>query len=133
MCSIANLFNSNIRKFDAKKTLFFLPRMRRLCKSLEKKIIFFNKNKISVLEVNFSWKSNALNLRQPKLSASYKEIVDAIFQSMNATFLTWKSLSIVGTPLLFYKGETRGGGGSDFSSHKYGAVGKIDRWCCFKK
>ena len=30
--------------------MFFLPRMLRLCKSLGK-LIFFNKNKISVLEV----------------------------------------------------------------------------------
>ena len=75
--------------------------------------------------LNFSWKSKALNLRQPKLSASYKESVAAIFQSMNATFLTWKRQSIVGTPLLLYKGGQGRGGGSDFSSHKYGAVGKI--------
>ena len=33
MCSIENLFDTNIRKFDAKKT-YFLPRMLRLCKSL---------------------------------------------------------------------------------------------------
>ena len=35
MCSIANLFNTNIRKFDAKNVVF-LPRMLRLCKSLGK-------------------------------------------------------------------------------------------------
>ena len=48
MCSIANLFGTNIRKFDTKKT-YFLPRTLRLSKSL-RKLIFF-KNKISVLEV----------------------------------------------------------------------------------
>ena len=35
MCSIANLFDTNIRKFDAKKRIF-LPRMLRLRKSLGK-------------------------------------------------------------------------------------------------
>ena len=38
--------------------------------------------------LNFSCKSKALNLRQAKLSASCKESVAAIFQSMNVTFLT---------------------------------------------
>ena len=91
--------------------------MLRLCKSLGK-INFLWEQKY--LRLNFSWKSKALNLRQPKLSASYKESVAAIFQSVNVTFLTWKSLSIVG-------GGTRWGeGGSDVSSSKYGAVGKID-------
>ena len=33
MCSIANIFEINIRKFDVKKYSFF-PRMLRLCKSL---------------------------------------------------------------------------------------------------
>ena len=33
------------------------------------------------MRLNFSWKSNASNIRQPKLSASYKENVAAIFQS----------------------------------------------------
>ena len=42
------------------------------------------------LRLNVSSKSKALNLRLPKLSASYKESVAAIFQSMNVTFLTWK-------------------------------------------
>ena len=36
-------------------------------------------------------------LKQPKLSASYKENVAGIFQSVNVTFWTWKSESIVGT------------------------------------
>ena len=36
MCSIANLFNTNIRKSDAKKSVFFLPKMLRLCKLLGK-------------------------------------------------------------------------------------------------
>ena len=40
MCSIANLFDTNIRKFDAKKTEFFLPGMLRLCKSLGKNNFF---------------------------------------------------------------------------------------------
>ena len=46
---------------------------------------------------------------------------------MNANFLIWKSKSIVGNPLLLYKGGPRGGGGSNVFSHKYGAVGKIGR------
>ena len=48
MCSIANLFNTNIKKFDAKKTYFFCPECLG-SKSLGK--IFFYKNKMSVLEV----------------------------------------------------------------------------------
>ena len=37
MCSIANLFNTNIRILDAKKNIyFFLPRMLGLCKPLGK-------------------------------------------------------------------------------------------------
>ena len=68
MCSIANPFDANIRKFDAKKHIFFPE-----CSEY------------------FSWKSKALNLRQPKLSASYKESVIEIFQSVDVTFLTWKS------------------------------------------
>ena len=32
-----------------------------------------------------------LNLWQPKLSASFKESVAALFLSVNVTFLTWKS------------------------------------------
>ena len=49
MCSIANLFDTNIKTFDTKKTIF-LPSMLRLCKFLGK--IIFYKNKISgVLEV----------------------------------------------------------------------------------
>ena len=35
MCSIENLFDTNIRKFDVKNTYFF-PRMLCLCKSLGK-------------------------------------------------------------------------------------------------
>ena len=49
MYRIANLFHTNIRKFDAKKKLFFLPRILRHCKSLAK-LIFF-KNKVSVREI----------------------------------------------------------------------------------
>ena len=59
------------------------------------------------LRLNFSRKSKALNLRQPKLSACYKENVAAIFQSVNGGY--WVK-----------KGE----GGSNFS-HKNGGVGKI--------
>ena len=85
--------------------------------------------------MNFRWKSKAPNLRQPKLSACYKESVEAIFRSVNVTFLTWKCLGIVDTPSL-YKGRSKGrgvsfqnfqkkgGGGSDFSD-KNGGVGKI--------
>ena len=50
MCSIANLFNTNIRKFDSKKTLFFCPE-RLDCVSHYEKSIFFNKSEICVLEV----------------------------------------------------------------------------------
>ena len=67
ICSIANLSDNNIRKFDAKNRIFF-PRMLRLCKSLGK-IDFLWEQKY--LRLNFSWKSKALNLRQPKLSDSY--------------------------------------------------------------
>ena len=35
MCSIASLFNTNIRKFDAKKTFFFLPECLDCVKWLE--------------------------------------------------------------------------------------------------
>ena len=62
-----------------------------------------------------------MNLRQPKLSTSYKESVAATFQSMNVTFLTF-SLELLSSYIRRDKGD---GGGSDFSSHKYGAVGKI--------
>ena len=44
MCSIANLFDRNIRKFDAKNVLECLD-----CVNYNEKLIFF-KNKISVLE-----------------------------------------------------------------------------------
>ena len=44
MCSIANLFDTNVKKDDAKN--IFSPRILRLCKSLGK--INFLKNKISV-------------------------------------------------------------------------------------
>ena len=48
MCSIANLFDTNIRKFDAKKHNFFCPECLRLCKSLGKNLfsirtLFFSK------------------------------------------------------------------------------------------
>ena len=49
MCSIANLFDTNIRKFDAKKTNFFCPECLD-CVNHWEKLIFF-KDKISVLEV----------------------------------------------------------------------------------
>ena len=50
------------------------------------------RKKLAYLRLNFSWKSKASNLRQPKLSASYIENVPAIFLLVNVTFLTWKSL-----------------------------------------
>ena len=34
MCSIANLFDRNIIKFDAKNCIFFLPKILKLCKPL---------------------------------------------------------------------------------------------------
>ena len=89
MCSIANLFDTNTRKFDAKKTLFFLSLMLRLYKYHLEKITFF-KNTNSVLEAKLISKSKALSLRQPDLSVSYKENVVATFQSQNIIFLTWR-------------------------------------------
>ena len=56
MCSIANLYDTNIRKFDTKKN--FLPRMLRLCKSLEK--TNFLLKKISVLEVELYLKIKSI-------------------------------------------------------------------------
>ena len=50
MCSIANLFDTNIRKFDPEKHFFCPERLD--CKS-SGKIIFF-KNKISVIKVEVS-------------------------------------------------------------------------------
>ena len=50
MCSIANPFNTNMRKFDAEKRNFLFCLECLNCKSLGK-IIFLNKSKISVLEV----------------------------------------------------------------------------------
>ena len=57
MCSIANLYDTNIRKFDTKKKNF-LPRMLRLCKSLEK--TNFLLKKISVLEVELYLKIKSI-------------------------------------------------------------------------
>ena len=48
MCSIANLFDTNIRKFEAKKRIFFSPECLDCTNHLEN-LIFFKK-KISVLE-----------------------------------------------------------------------------------
>ena len=42
MCCIANLFDTNIRELDAKKT-YFLPWMLRQCQSLEKCNFLFKK------------------------------------------------------------------------------------------
>ena len=50
MCSIANQFNTNIRKFGAKKRWFFCPECLD-CANHQEKLIFFYKNKISLLEV----------------------------------------------------------------------------------
>ena len=82
MCSIANLFDTNKRKFEAKKRNFFCP---------EYLPEFSLRTKLVYLRLNFSLKSKASNLRQSKLSASYKESVAVIFQSVNVIFLTWKS------------------------------------------
>ena len=57
MCSIRNLFNTNIRKFDAKKHKFICPECLE-CITHYGKLIFFNKNKISVLEVKFLLKKS---------------------------------------------------------------------------
>ena len=57
------------------------------CKSLGLSL----RGKLVYLKLDISWKSKVSNLRQPKLSAPYKESVAAIFQSVNVTFLTWKS------------------------------------------
>ena len=89
--------------------------------------------------MNFSWKSKASKLRQSKLSASYKESVAAIFQSVKVTFLTWKSQNIIGIPTLPIRGGIefskflKKGGGSDFSSHKNEGVGKTGGFVFFKK
>ena len=69
---------------------------------------FYSYNGLKVylvyLRMNFSWKSKASNLRQPKLSDSYKENVATIFQSMNVVFLTWVKLwklKVHVTPVFF--------------------------------
>ena len=49
MCSIANLFDINIRTFDAKKTWFFCPEWLDCVNHYEK--LIFLRNKISLLEV----------------------------------------------------------------------------------
>ena len=49
---MANLFNTNIRKFDSKKNNLFCPESLD-CVNHQEKLIFFNKNKISALEVEF--------------------------------------------------------------------------------
>ena len=49
MCSIANLFDTNIRTFDAKKTLNFSCPKCLGCVNYKEKLNFF-KNKISVLD-----------------------------------------------------------------------------------
>ena len=55
MCSIANLFNTSIRKLDAKKTNFFCPEYLDCVN--QAKSIFFNKNKINVLGLEL-WTEN---------------------------------------------------------------------------
>ena len=57
--------------------------MLRLCKSLAK-LIFYDKNKISVLEAELQLKIKNIESQAAKLSA-YKES-----ESMNAAFLTLK-------------------------------------------
>ena len=49
MCSKANLFDTNMRKFDDKKTNFFFCPECLHCVNHYEKLIFF-KNKISALE-----------------------------------------------------------------------------------
>ena len=49
MCSKANLFYTNIRKFDDKKTVFFFCSECLDCVNHQEKLIFFKSN-ISVLE-----------------------------------------------------------------------------------
>ena len=41
------------------------------------------RTKLVWLRLNFSWKSKASNIRQPKLSASQKQSVAANFRSVN--------------------------------------------------
>ena len=74
MCSIANLFNTNLRKFDG---------LNAQTVKITWKNKFSLRTKLVYLRLNFISKSKALNLRQPKLSASYKESLVAIFQSQN--------------------------------------------------
>ena len=78
MCSIANLFDTNIKKFDPKKHQFFSLNAYGI--SHLKNLIFF-RSKISVIKAKLCIRiSKALNLRKPKLSASYKEDAATIFQ-----------------------------------------------------
>ena len=65
-----------------------MPKTLRLCKSLGK-IYFLKTTKLVYLTMNFSWNSKALNLRQPNLSAPYKESVVAISECY---FLNLKKL-----------------------------------------
>ena len=85
MCRMANL-SDTYNKFYAKKTIFF--RLEYLdCVNNWKKY-FSLRTKLVYLRLNLSWKSKASNLMQPKFSASYKESVAAILQSVNVNFLT---------------------------------------------
>ena len=74
MCCTANLFDTNIRKFAnffmLKKRFFFFAQNAEDCKSS-----FSLRTKLVYLRLKFSCKSKAPNLRQPKLSTSYKESV----------------------------------------------------------
>ena len=66
--------------------------------------------------MNFRCRSKASNLRQPKLSASYKETVAAIFQSVNIIFLKFsghfqQKFPICPITAIFEKSQGWGGGG----------------------
>ena len=65
MCSIANLFDTNIRKFDAKKISFFCPEYLDCVNHLVK-LIFF-KNKISVLEAELYIKIKIIESQAAKI------------------------------------------------------------------
>ena len=58
MCSIANLFDAIIRKFDAKKSVFFCPECLDCVNHYEKLISF--KNEIIALEVELSVKIKSI-------------------------------------------------------------------------
>ena len=67
MRSIVNLLNTNIRKFDAKKRIFFFCPECLDCVNHQQKLIFFNKNKISLLEVELQLKIKSIESQAAKI------------------------------------------------------------------